>query len=188
MPLRLRNKTVKQIRFLTSALEKLPEYDLPEIALAGKSNVGKSSLINHLFCRSDVAKTSKLPGKTRMINFFLVEEKCILVDLPGYGFAKRSKTELEKWGVFLENYFQKRKNLACVLLLVDIRRGFSKEDFALIQWADHFQKPLLVIFTKADTVSANERKKVRIDLPSMYYSVKDPTSRKKLMDKILQFL
>ncbi len=171
-----------QVRFLTSALNKLPELDLPEIVLAGKSNVGKSSLINHLFRRKNIARVSATPGKTQTLNYFIVDEMVALVDLPGYGFAKRSKESQEKWAESLENYFQTRKNLALILLLIDIRRTPGEEDLALMQWANHFNKPLLMIFTKSDTIPEHERKKT--PPTSIYYSIKDPKSRKALIDKI----
>jgi GTP-binding protein len=178
-----------QVRFFTSALDHLPELKtkdndpMLEVALAGRSNVGKSSLINHLFCQKKLAKVSSTPGKTRLINFFIVDEKLALVDLPGYGFAKRSKKEQEKWAAALENYFQNRKTLALILLLIDIRREATEEDIALIKWAEHYKKHLLIIFTKSDTLSNHERKSISPH-PSIYYSIKDPKSRKILIDKV----
>lgn len=178
-----------QVRFFTSALNHLPELQtkdnnpMLEVVLAGRSNVGKSSLINHLFCQKKLAKVSGTPGKTQTINFFIVDEELALVDLPGYGFAKRSKEAQENWAGALENYFQSRKTLALILLLIDIRREPTEEDMALIEWAEHYKKPLLIVFTKSDTLPNHERKQVR-NHPSIYYSIKDPKSRKALIGKV----
>jgi GTP-binding protein len=179
------------IKFIGSALKEVPDFGLPEIALAGKSNVGKSSLINHL-CRSQhLARVSRSPGKTQTLNFFNVDDACMLVDLPGYGYAKRDQKTQLLWAEALESYFQKRKSLKLILLLLDSRRLPSKEDLALADWAHHFHKPVVLIFTKSDTISIHQREENaqfslnQLNLKdSMFYSIKDGKSRKLLIDKI----
>ena len=179
------------VKFVGSALHEVPDFALPEIALVGRSNVGKSSLINHLCRQKNLARVSTTPGKTQTLNFFKVDESCILVDLPGYGFAKRSKKAKLKWSEALDLYFQKRKALSLILLLLDSRRLPSEEDLALAAWAHHFKKPLVLIFTKSDTIALREREKNSATslkqlnpTDSMYYSIKDGKSRKILIEKI----
>lgn len=184
-------------RFLLSALEQFPELRdqhgslMPEIAIAGRSNVGKSSLINHLFNHKNLARTSSTPGKTQTLNFFDVDNQLVLVDLPGYGFAKRSHDTQEKWATSIDRYLQNRPTLALILLLIDSRRMPTEDDLAFIEWAHHFHKPILIIFTKSDTLSEHERKKntetalkFLNEADSIYYSIKDSRSRKALIDKI----
>lgn len=186
-----------EAKFLGSALDSFPEFKdkegnlFPEIVICGRSNVGKSSLINHLLGHKNLARVSSTPGKTQTINFFLVDGRFILVDLPGYGFAKRSKETKALWGSYIDAYFQKRKNLKLVLLLIDSRRKPSSDDDALASWTRHFQKPLLIIFTKSDTLAEREREKnsqealKTLDCSnSIYYTIKDSSSRKALFTKI----
>src|SRR5665647_847719 len=131
----------------------LPEGDLPEIALVGRSNVGKSSLINKLVNRKKLAKSSSTPGKTRTINYYLINEQWYLVDLPGYGFAKVSKAEREKWGRMIENYLQNRSQVQGVIQLLDIRHAPNENDILMKNWLQHCDIPILMIATKADKVS-----------------------------------
>lgn len=140
-------------------LNKLPEGENPEIALVGRSNVGKSSLINKLVNRKNLAKSSSTPGKTRTINFYMVNESWYLVDLPGYGFAKVSKTEKLKWNKMIENYLSERKQLRGVIQLVDIRHVPTENDILMKEWLMHYQIPLLLIATKADKISRGARQK-----------------------------
>lgn len=144
--------------FVTSALlpTEFPKRKLPEIALAGRSNVGKSSLINTLFQTKTVAKTSSTPGKTQRINFFLVDDSFFLVDLPGYGYATAPKEEIQKWSQGIDDYLNQSEMLRLVLLLIDIRRQPSREDLALAKWASAKKIPLLVVFTKRDKLSDSE--------------------------------
>ena len=113
---------------------KFPTYELPEVAFAGRSNVGKSSLINSLLCRKNLARTSSSPGKTVTINFYNVNNEFFLVDLPGYGYAKASEAERARWGKMIEKYLNKRENLVMVVLLVDIRHEPSKDDVLMYEW------------------------------------------------------
>lgn len=134
-----------------------PPEDLPEVAFGGKSNVGKSSLINDLVGRKSLVETSKTPGRTREINFFNVNDELYLVDLPGFGYAKVSKSEREAWGPMIENYLQYRRNLVAMVCLIDIRRGVQTQDRQLIQAAPHFGLQPIPVFTKADKLSKHER-------------------------------
>jgi GTP-binding protein len=146
---------INKVEFVISAVSpaQYPEGALPEIALAGRSNVGKSSFINTMLQRKSVARISSKPGKTRTINYFLVNDKLYFVDLPGYGFARVSKTEKEKWGKMMEEYFQTREPLKVVVLLVDVRHEPTKDDQAMYEYLKHYQIPVIVIATKADKIS-----------------------------------
>ena len=134
-----------------------PQGNFPEVAFAGKSNVGKSSLINALVNRKNLAKTSSSPGRTQIINFFLVNGKISLVDLPGYGYAKVSLQVRKTWKPMVESYLQTRKEIRLVILILDARRGASPDDLALMDWLDYHQIPSLVVLTKADKLSQIER-------------------------------
>lgn len=123
---------------------------LREIAFVGRSNVGKSSLINHLTRKTGLAKTSSTPGKTQHVNFFLIDDALCLVDLPGYGFAKVAKTKRAGWGDLIESYLADRPQLALIVLLCDIRHPPSEEDISFAQWASTLGHPIVVVFTKAD--------------------------------------
>ncbi len=140
-------------------LSQLPEGDLPEIALVGRSNVGKSSLINKTVNRRNLAKSSSTPGKTRTINYFLINEGWYLVDLPGYGFAKVSQAERQRWGKMIENYLGKRESLRGVIQLVDIRHEPNQHDILMKSWLEHHEIPYLIVATKADKVSRGSRQK-----------------------------
>lgn len=133
-----------------------PSAELPEVAFAGRSNVGKSSLINLLMNRRSFARTSGSPGKTRTINFYQINEMFRIVDLPGYGYAKVSKSESQSWGEMVESYLSARPNLRKVAQLVDIRHAPSAQDIQMYEWIRHFHLDGLVIATKADKVSRNE--------------------------------
>lgn len=130
---------------------------LPEIAIAGKSNVGKSSLINYIAGNSKLAYVSKQPGKTRLINYFLFNEEFYLVDLPGYGFAKVSKAEKQSWGDMMQGYFDISKSLKLLIILLDIRHDPSKDDVDMINWALEFDVPVLCVLTKADKIAKSKR-------------------------------
>lgn len=135
-----------------------PKYPLPEIAVVGRSNVGKSSLLNFLFNRKQMVKVSGTPGKTRAVQFFLVDEKLLVVDLPGYGYAKVPAKEKGKWADILDSYFANREELRVVLFLLDIRHSPSKDDRQMAEWASHNDIPLLPVFTKADKIKRGQRK------------------------------
>ena len=129
---------------------------LPEIAVVGRSNVGKSSLLNHLFHSKHLVKTSSEPGKTQAINFFSFED-LIFVDLPGYGYAKVSQSIRKDWGPMMKTYFRQRESLKLVLLLLDVRRTPNKEDLQFIEWASHHDKALIVVLTKVDKLNRKEK-------------------------------
>ena len=127
-----------------------PEGGKPEIALAGRSNVGKSSLINAFLNRKNLARTSGTPGKTQTLNFYEVNGEWFFVDLPGYGYAKASKEDRARWGRFIESYLSKRKELAGVIQLVDLRHAPMDSDKTMGDWLQHYRIPVLVVGTKAD--------------------------------------
>ncbi len=139
--------------------EQYPSPDLPEIALAGRSNVGKSSLVNTLVNRKNLARTSSTPGKTATINFYEVEKKYRFVDLPGYGYAKVSKDEKKKWGGMIENYLSKRENLKGVFLLVDARHKPSADDKMMFDWIKTFGYEPIVVATKLDKLKSSQIEK-----------------------------
>ena len=138
---------------------RLPENDKPEIAFAGKSNVGKSSLINALMNRKAYARTSAQPGKTQTINFYNINDALYYVDLPGYGYAKVSQTEKEKWGRMIENYLRRSKQLRCVFLLVDIRHEPSANDRQMYEWIVHNGYKPVIIATKLDKIKRSQEAK-----------------------------
>ena len=149
-------KKAKFVRSL-SAFGEFPGQGLPEIAMVGKSNVGKSSLINNLTRNSKLARTSSEPGKTRLVNLFLINESFFLVDLPGYGFAKASKQEKEKWAGMIEGYLQNSKHLKRVFQLVDIRHAPTEDDKLMVDYLRHYGIPFTVVATKADKLSKAQR-------------------------------
>jgi len=134
-----------------------PPGNLPEVAIAGKSNVGKSSLINTLVNRKNLAKTSSEPGRTQTLNFFRVNEKLSLVDLPGYGFAKAPLEARRAWKPMVETYLQTREAIRLVILILDSRRGLSPDDSTLLDWLEYHEIPALIVLTKADKLSQFER-------------------------------
>jgi len=149
------------VSFLTSVfdLKQLPDPDMPEIAFAGRSNVGKSSLINRLIKRKNLVKTSGKPGKTQSLNFFLLDNSLYLVDLPGYGYAKVSKKMQASWQTLITGYLESRENLKCVIVIVDIRHAMKIVDLQLVDWLRSRGVPFLLVYTKADKLSANQRSK-----------------------------
>ena len=134
-----------------------PPGNLPEVAIAVKSNVGKSSLINTLVNRKNLAKTSSEPGRTQTLNFFRVNEKLSLVDLPGYGFAKAPLEARRAWKPMVETYLQTREAIRLVILILDSRRGLSPDDSTLLDWLEYHEIPALIVLTKADKLSQFER-------------------------------
>ncbi len=149
---------IKQARFVVSnsSVSKCPRPDKPEYAFIGRSNVGKSSLINMLVNSKSLAKTSARPGKTQLINHFLINEEWYLVDLPGYGFAKVPQAEKKKWEKFIREYILKRENLYCLFVLIDIRHEPQMVDLEFIEWLGISYIPFSIIFTKADKLKPEE--------------------------------
>lgn len=137
-----------------------PDTDLPEVALAGRSNVGKSTFINTLINRKKLVRTSSKPGKTQTLNFYLIENKFHFVDVPGYGYAKVSKTERAKWGKMIETYLTTRKQLKAVVLLVDSRHDPTQDDIAMYNFLNYYELPVIVIGTKIDKVSKSSRNRI----------------------------
>ncbi len=152
---------INQTEFITSLTEykKFPGIGKPEIACAGRSNVGKSSLLNSLARRKALAKVSATPGKTRMINIFNADGTFFLVDLPGYGFAKVTQQEQERWGKMMSGYFQTSKSLRLTLHLVDIRHEPTRDDVTMNRFLRQTEQPFFVVATKADKISKAQRQK-----------------------------
>lgn len=152
---------VKSAEFVTSAVgpKQYPTDGLPEIALSGRSNVGKSSMVNKFINRKNLAHTSSQPGKTQTMNYYRVNNNFYFVDLPGYGYAKVSHTEKEKWGRFIDEYLTKRKNLCGVIQLVDLRHPPSKDDVSMYDWLMHMNHDVLVVATKCDKLSKGQWQK-----------------------------
>ncbi len=149
---------VLSAEFVLSAKEPIhyPPAVLPEIAFAGRSNVGKSSLINTLLKRKGLARTSNTPGRTQEINFFTVNNRLAFIDLPGYGYAKVPEEIRKRWGPMVETYLSERETLRLVVLILDIRRDPSGEDRQLIGWLEYYRLPFLIVLTKIDKVSRSE--------------------------------
>lgn len=175
-----------------------PQDELSEIAFAGRSNVGKSSFINSMINRANLARTSGKPGKTRTINFYIINDSFRFVDLPGYGYAQVSKTEREKWGHIIEEYLTERKNLKEIMLIVDIRHEPTEQDLMMYNWIKSFGYNGFVIATKADKISKSRwqkhisviKKKLEIentDLIIPYSSDKKTNKEKawKILEEIL---
>lgn len=130
---------------------------MPEIALAGRSNVGKSSFINKMINRKNLVRTSQKPGKTQTLNFYKINDRFHFVDVPGYGYAKVSKKERNAWGKMLEEYFTERENLKAVVLLVDIRHEPTKDDVTMYDFLKHYELPVVVVATKLDKIPKGKR-------------------------------
>jgi GTP-binding protein len=194
MPFRVKNAAyVKSVVDLKS----LPQDRLPEVAFAGRSNVGKSSALNKLVNVKGLARISSTPGKTRMINFFLVNNNLYFVDLPGYGYAKTSKSMQKSWGKLVENYLKERENLRGTVLLVDSRRGLLEPDLQLLGWLDHYGKEKLVVLTKKDKLSRSAllesaRKTsdaLKLDLDSLVlFSAKTGEGKDRILNWIQQIV
>ena len=152
---------IKKAEFVISNtdIKKLPAEPLPEYAFIGRSNVGKSSLINMLTGRKNLAKTSGTPGKTRLINHFKINDNWFLVDLPGYGYAKTSKAERKQFLKMIKDYLKQRKNLVNTFVLIDARHKPQKIDLEFMEWLGHNRIPFSIVFTKADKLSSNELSK-----------------------------
>ena len=185
--------TIRSAKFMFS-LDKLrpfPGQGLPEIAMAGKSNVGKSSMINSLLGNSKLARISSEPGKTRLVNFYRVNDQFWLVDLPGYGFAKAPKAERERWAAMIEGYLEGSGHLKRVLHLVDIRHAPTREDQMMVDYLRHYDIPFTVVATKADKLSRAARgRSIPVICRTLAvqpwevipYSSEDGTGREKILE------
>ena len=147
---------IRSATFQISApdLASCPDSDLPEFAFIGRSNVGKSSLLNMLAGKKELARVSPTPGHTQLINFFLIDNTWFLVDLPGYGYAKTAKTERDRFQEMIANYLEGRRNLACTFVLIDSRHTPQQIDLDFVQWLTHCPTPFALVFTKTDTMKA----------------------------------
>ena len=191
---------VNKARFEISAVSKkqYPQTIVPEIALVGRSNVGKSSYINMMLNRNNIARTSGTPGKTREINFYDIDKKLYFVDLPGYGYAKVSKEKKEKWGKFLEEYLNTRQQLKLVIHLVDIRHTPTKDDIIMSDWIKAKGVNYIVLASKLDKISKSQikpklndiRKTLNIseDIEILPYSAKTKDSSEIIWSKIEEIL
>ena len=150
---------LRKVEFVKSATHPrhYPPAEMREIAFAGRSNVGKSSLINGLLQRKNLVKVSNTPGRTQLLNFFQVNDELSIVDLPGYGFAKVPHEVKDKWGKMIENYLKTRETLCAVIVLMDLRRGIQEDDIQLIEALPFFQIQPILVFTKADKYKRNAR-------------------------------
>jgi len=155
--------------------EQYPIGDLPEFALAGRSNVGKSSFINKMLNRKNLARTSSKPGKTQTLNFYLINEAFHFVDVPGYGYARVSKSERAAWGKMIETYLTKREQLRAVILIVDLRHPPTKDDVMMYHFLKHFEMPCIIINTKADKVPKSKwQKHIKITKETLELDPNDP--------------
>ena len=139
--------------------DQYPETYLPEVAFVGKSNVGKSSLINCMVNRKSLARTSQSPGKTRTINFYNINDIIHFVDLPGYGYARASKLEIQKWGKMIEDYLLDRRQLKSIILLIDIRHEPSQNDKIMYEWLKHYGYKIIIVATKMDKLKRSQLNK-----------------------------
>ena len=157
---------IKNSDYAVSAVreDQYPKDNLPEIALAGRSNVGKSSLINTLLKRKNLARTSSQPGKTQTLNFYIVNEEFYLVDVPGYGYAKVSQKQRDAFGEMIQDYLETRPNLKGLIILVDARHEPTKDDIAMYDYAQYLNLPILVVCTKMDKIKKSQINKVLSNL------------------------
>ena len=163
-----------ELEAIAARKNQYPEDNLKEIAFAGRSNVGKSSLLNLLTNRKNLARVSGSPGKTRTINFYRINDSFRIVDLPGYGYAKVSKSVTESWGSMMETYFQSRQGLVKVIQLVDIRHAPSRQDVEMYQYLRHFGLDGIVVATKADKISRNQLpKQIKLIRQTLKLSAED---------------
>ncbi len=154
---------IKSAAFVGSAVKssQYPAEGLPEIAFAGRSNVGKSSLVNTLVGRKNLVKTSSTPGRTQTINFFLINDTLHFVDLPGYGYAKVSAEVRKNWGPMVERYLKTRESLCAAVVILDIRRTPNQADLDLVAWLIHYNIPQILVLTKADKLKRNKQARQR---------------------------
>ena len=185
--------TDPQLIISAAQSSQFPQTHQKEIVFVGKSNVGKSSIINSLIKRRKLAYVGQRPGKTRLANFYYINEDVMFVDVPGYGFANRSKKEQEDYGVLMDSYFAER-NVSLMLILVDIRRGISQEDEIMINYANYYGIPYAIVLSKADKVSRSKAMQMRINLEKeighdvLLFSDKDGAMRDTILDLIKKII
>ena len=182
---------IKKAEFVKSAssMSGLPEDGRPEFAFIGRSNVGKSSLMNMLLGRKNLVKTSKKPGKTVLLNYFNVNDSFYFVDLPGYGFASRSKSEQDLWRVVIEKYLRTRKSLADIFLLIDSRHGILPNDGQMIEFLDHYRIGYTPVFTKIDKLTKTELSAEKQNSPDSFFaSAVNGTGKDQLLDYVEKIL
>ncbi len=186
---------IKSAEFVKSAVKpsQYPEEDLPEIAFAGRSNVGKSSLINTLLNRKQLVKTGSTPGKTQLINFFLINDMLRFVDIPGYGYAKVPAPVRKKWGDMIETYLKTRRTLKGVVLIMDLRRIPGPEEITFMDWLNYYNIPFIRVLTKADKLSKAQQKQQQMIISEslstdkegfIVFSAKTKTGKNPLWDAI----
>ena len=182
---------------LTAGLDKqLVKEGLPQVAFSGRSNVGKSSLINSLLGRKKLARVSSEPGKTITVNYYCIDKKLNLVDLPGYGFARRSKTDIAKWSKLTAGYFEINSSLKLVLQLIDSRAGITADDRQMLDWLYHYDIPYMLVITKCDKLNKTELTKqvdkiisdpaVKPQTECVLYSSLKGLGREVLMNRIIE--
>lgn len=188
---------VQKAEFIRSAAKKedFPKDQMPQVVFSGRSNVGKSSVINRLLNRKNLARVGSAPGKTTHINYFLIDEKLYLVDLPGYGYAKVSKAERERWGRLIELWFSDTELMTLGVMLVDIRHKPTADDCTMAEWFKSCGKPFIVLANKMDKIKKSEllsnleRIRTTLDLPEVTkvipFSAEKGTGRQELLDQIL---
>ena len=190
---------ITSAEFVKSAIKKsdCPKESLPEVAFAGRSNVGKSSLINIVLNRKNLARTSSSPGRTQMLNFFRINDQIYFVDLPGYGFAKVPVGVRAKWKPMVEDYLKNRKTLKLIILLLDIRRAPNADDASFIRWLEKASIPFLVVLTKSDKVSKNkcsaQRKVIKEflllkDEELVYFSTVTREGKQEILKRIVRIM
>lgn len=190
-----------QPKFITSAtkLEECPPAGLPEVCFAGRSNVGKSSLINALLNKKNIARTSNVPGKTQQMNYYKLGDECFFVDLPGYGYAKVPKKERERWGKSIRDYLMDRESLRLILHVVDVRHDPSQLDEDFFYWMGMNEKPFAVVLSKADKISRNKvnqskakvrkiMKEMNIEVPILPYSASSRDGIDEIKKLIIEFV
>ena len=166
---------IKSAEFVTSATRptQYPLASMPEIAFSGRSNVGKSSLINILVNRKHLVKTSRTPGRTQLVNFFVVNNAMGFVDLPGYGYARVPQSEKKDWGPMIETYLTTRETLKGVVLIMDIRRAPKLEEKTFMGWLNHYDIPGILVLTKTDKLSKSEQQKQQRSIANLLSVARD---------------
>lgn len=192
-------KTIKNAAFLKSEQDfsNYKGFGMPEIMMVGRSNVGKSSLINLIAGRKALAKVSSTQGKTRLVNFFELNSEFILVDVPGYGFAQTSHSEQNKWNKIINDYLKKTKNLVCTMLLVDIRHDPTDQDVQMLDYLSYNNIPVTIVATKYDKIKKSETikkltsiaSKLKVGIENIYVvSSETGHGKQELIDRIYQFV